>query len=87
MITKSSNITKLGLRKALTIKTVIKKYLKENKKLCLCFVDFRKAYNNICREALRYKLSAYYDVSIKFINIVHNMYNKVHLSVRFYQMA
>ena len=45
------------------IKTVINEYLKENKKLCLCFVDFRKAYDSIWREALFYKLSAYYDVS------------------------
>ena len=52
-----------------TIKTVINKYLKENKKLYLCFVDFRKAYNSIWREALFYKLSAYYDVSANFINI------------------
>ena len=65
-----------------TIKTVINKYLKENKKLYLCFVDFRKAYNSIWREALFYKLSAYYDVSTNFINILHNMYKKVHLSVR-----
>ena len=65
-----------------TIKTIISKYLKENKKLYLCFVDFRKAYNSIWREALFYKLSAYYDVSTNFINILHNMYKKVHLSVR-----
>ena len=69
MTTKSSNITKLGFKKALTIKTVINKYLKENKKLYLCFVDFRKAYDSIWREALFYKLSAYYDVSANFINI------------------
>ena len=65
-----------------TIKTIISKYLKENKKLYLCFVDFRKAYNSIWREALFYKLSAYYDVSTNFINILHNMYSKVYLSVR-----
>ena len=89
MIAKSSNIIKhIGFRKGLrtsdhvfTIKSVINKYLKENKKLYLCFVDFRKAYNSIQREALFYKLSAHYDVSINFINIVHNMYNKVQLSV------
>ena len=52
-----------------TIKTIISKYLKENKKLYLCFVDFRKAYDSIWREALFYKLSAYYDVSANFINI------------------
>ena len=65
-----------------TIKTIISKYLKENKKLYLCFVDFRKAYNSIWREALFYKLSAYYDVSTNFINILDNMYKKVNLSVR-----
>ena len=62
-----------------TIKTVINKYLQENKKLYLCFVDFRKAYDSIWREALFYKLSAYYK---NFINILENIYNKVHLSVR-----
>ena len=65
-----------------TIKTVINEYLKENKKLCLCFVDFRKAYDSIWREALFYKLSAYYDVSTNVINILHNMYNNIHLSAR-----
>ena len=65
-----------------TIKTIINKYLKENKKLYLCFVDFRKAYDSLWREALFYKLSAYYDVSTNFINILHNMYSKVYLSVR-----
>ena len=44
-------------------------------------VDFRKVYDSIWREALFYKLSAYYDVRINFINILHNMYNKIHLSV------
>ena len=79
----------IGIRKSFrtsdqvfTIKTVINNYLKENKKLYLCFDDFRKAYDSIWREALFYKLSAYYDVSTNFINILHNMYNKVYLSVR-----
>ena len=66
-----------------TIKTVINKYLKEYKKLYLCFVDFRKAYNSIRREALFYKLSAYYyGANTNFINMSHNMYDKVHQSVR-----
>ena len=46
-----------------TIKTVINKYLKENKKLYLCSVDFRKAYNIMWREALFYKVPAYDGVS------------------------
>ena len=82
MIAKSSNIIKhIGFRKGLrtsdhvfTIKSVINKYLKENKKLYLCFVDFRKAWGSIWREALFYKLPAYYSVSTNFINILHNMY-------------
>ena len=63
-----------------TIKTVINKYLKENKKLYFCFVEFRKVYDSIWRETLFYKLSVYYDVSKNFINILHNMYNKVYVS-------
>ena len=65
-----------------TIKTVINKYLKKNKKLYLCSIDFRKTYDDKWRKALFYKLSAYYDVSTNFINILHNMYSKVYLSVR-----
>ena len=65
-----------------TIKTVIYKYLKENKKLYLCFIEFRKTSDGKWREALFYRLSAQYDVSTHFINILHNMYSKVHLSVR-----
>ena len=41
-----------------TIKTVINKYLKENKKLYLCFVEFRKTSDGKWREALFYRLSA-----------------------------
>ena len=66
-----------------TIKTIINKYLKENKKLYLCFVDFRKAYDSIWREALFYKLSAYYDVSANFINICTIKFIWVYV----YQMA
>ena len=32
---------------ALTIKTLMDKYLSENKKLYFCFVDFRKAYDRV----------------------------------------
>ena len=35
----------------LTIKTLMDKYLSENKKLYFCFADFRKAYDSIWREA------------------------------------
>ena len=44
-------------------------------------------YNGTCEILKRqfelfYKLTAYYGVSMNLINILHNMYNKVHLSVR-----
>ena len=87
MITESSNITNRFWRvcrisdHVFTIKTVINKYLKENKKLYFCFVDFRKTYDNKWREALFYKLSAYHGVSKNFLNILDNMCNKVHLSI------
>ena len=58
------------------------KYSECQLKLYLCFVDFRKAQDSIWREALFYKLSAYYGVSTNFIDILDNMCNKVHLSVR-----
>ena len=50
----------------LTIKTLMDKYLSENKKLYFCFVDFRKAYDSIWHEALFKKLSGY-GVSINFV--------------------
>ena len=34
----------------LTMKTLMDKYLSENKKLCICFVDSRNAYDSIWRE-------------------------------------
>ena len=31
----------------ITVKTLIDKYLSQNKKLYLCFVDFKKAYDTV----------------------------------------
>ena len=64
-----------------TIKTLIDKYLSKNKKLYLCFVDFRKAYDTIWHKDLFSKLSAY-GISNKFISLLENMYKKVKMSVR-----
>ena len=65
----------------LTIKTLINKYLSENKKLYFCFVDFRKAYDSIWLEALFKKLLDY-GVSANFVSLLRNMYEKTKLSVR-----
>ena len=36
--------------------TCIQKYLKKKKKVYTCFIDFRKAFDTVCREALLFKL-------------------------------
>ena len=65
----------------LTIKTLMDKYLSENKKMCFCFVDFRKAYDSIWRETLFTKLLGY-GASTNFVSLFRNMYEKTKLSVR-----
>ena len=65
----------------LTIKTLMEKYLSENKKLYFCFVDFKKAYDSIWCEALFKKLLGY-GVSTNFVSLLRNMYEKTKLSVR-----
>ena len=44
---------------ALTVKTLIDKYLSQIKKLFLCFVDFKKAYDSLWRTGLLSKLQSY----------------------------
>ena len=66
---------------ALTIKTIMDKYLSENKILYFCFVELRKAYDSIWREALFKKLLGY-GVSTNFVSLLKNMYKKTKLSVR-----
>ena len=43
----------------LTVKTLIDKYLSQIKKLFLCFVDFKKAYDSLWRTGLLSKLQSY----------------------------
>ena len=57
------------------------KYLSENKELYFCFVDFRKTYDSIWREALFKKLLGY-GVSTNFVSLLRNMHEKSKLSVR-----
>lgn len=58
----------------LTMKTVISKYKKLKKKTYAVFVDFRKAFDSVCRQALFYKLSSN-GVIGKFYNILRDMYS------------
>ena len=67
----------------LIIKTLMEKYLSENKKLFFCFVDFRKTYDSIWREALFKKLLDY-GVSTNFVSLLKNMHEKTKLNVEFF---
>ena len=65
-----------------TLKTIIDKYLKkEKKKLYLCFVDFRKAFDRVWHCGLLYKLQKV-GISGLFYNIIKNMYTKVKVCVK-----
>ena len=56
------------------VKTLMGKYLSQNKKLYLCFVDFKKAYDTVWRIGLLSKLQSY-GISNRFINL-YSMYSK-----------
>ena len=55
----------------MTLFTLIKKSLKEGKYLYACFVDFRKAYNSICRHRLIYELKEF---GLNKLEIIKTMY-------------
>ena len=57
----------------LTLKTIISKYKKLKQPVYAVFVDFRKAFDSVCREALFFKL-ANQGISGKIFNILKHMY-------------
>jgi hypothetical protein len=58
----------------LVLKTVIDKYVKRNKKrVYSCFVDYKKAFDRVCRQALMYKLSKL-GIGGNFFKCLNNMY-------------
>ena len=58
----------------LTMQTISSKYKKLNLPVYVTFVDFRKAFDSVCRQALFYKL-AQNKVTGKFYNILKDMYS------------
>ena len=57
-----------------TLNTITSKYKKLRKKVHAAFIDFKKAFDSVCREALFYKLSNI-GVTGKFYNVLRHMYN------------
>lgn len=65
------------------LKSLINKYIHKNKgKIYACFVDLRKAFDSVWREALLYKLSIM-GVGSKFFNIIKEQYNITNSSLKF----
>lgn len=58
----------------LTLNTITSKYRKLKKKVYTVFVDFKKAFDSVCREALFYKLSEL-GITGKFYNVLRYMYS------------
>ena len=81
--------TQIGFKKncrtsdhMLILQTLIDKYVKKLKSpLYVCFVDFRKAYDSVWRQALMFKLLSQ-NVSGMFFRIVKEMYINNNISVK-----
>ena len=64
------------------LQTLIDKYVKKLKSpLHVCFVDFRKAYDSVWRQALIFKLLSQ-NVSGMFFRIVKEMYININICVK-----
>ncbi|NRB81826.1 MAG: endonuclease/exonuclease/phosphatase family protein [Saccharospirillaceae bacterium] len=58
----------------LTLNTITSKYKRKGKKVFAVYVDFKKAFDSVCREALFYKL-AMSNIRGKFYNVLRHMYS------------
>ncbi len=63
------------------LKSIVDKLKRSKKKLYACFVDLKKAFDTIWREALFYKLFQV-GISCKFIKLVHSLYASTQSCVR-----
>jgi hypothetical protein len=64
----------------LTLKTLIDQAFLKKKKLYVCFVDFKKAYDTVWRNGLYLKLLKM-GVSTRFVNLIRDMYSRLQVSV------
>ena len=65
----------------LVLKTIIDTFKKSRKKLFICFVDFKKAFDTVFRKGLIYKMMKL-KISSKFINLLTSMYNNTTACVK-----
>ena len=63
-----------------TLKTLIDKSFNDKEKLYTCFVDFKKAYDTVWRDALFFKMFKE-NLSSKFINTIRSMYSELSVKV------
>ena len=57
------------------LKNIIDKYLGNGKKVYACFIDYEKAYDNVWREGLYYKMMKL-GITKNIITLIKNMYDK-----------
>ena len=65
----------------LIVKSLIEKYKKQRKKLFLCFIDFKKAYDSVWHAGLLHKLRGI-GLSQKFFSVIKSMYQQSTLTVQ-----
>ena len=59
----------------LTMQTIVGKYKKLHKNVYAVFVDFKKAFDSVCRQALFFKLATK-GITGKFYDVLRSMYSK-----------
>ena len=65
------------------LNSVLNKYVKQGKKkIYACFVDFRKAFDNVWHTGLLYKLLQNYNIGGKFYGIIKSMYSNAKTCVK-----
>ena len=59
----------------LTLKSIINKYVYDNKKKGVCFVDLNKAFDSIWQKALFHKLESN-NINGNFLELLKNIYKQ-----------
>jgi hypothetical protein len=65
-----------------SLQSVINRTLSRNKKLFCCFVDYQKAFDNVNRSKLSFKL-ARFGVTGKLLTLIRSLYSNLKSCVRF----